>query len=85
MDYHSLNDRCVVTGRCGRAGSTEIEWEAPREYELFVMKDRKGLTCLISIRDRDFAEFDPRHNDADDILMTEDYCFEITAVLKNPQ
>ncbi|KVP96427.1 hypothetical protein WJ97_11090 [Burkholderia ubonensis] len=86
MDFQSLNDGCLVTGRCGRAGRDGVDWEAPRQYQLFVQKDPKGRNCVIAIRDRDgFAEFDPRYDQDDNLLITEDYYFEVTAVIQNPQ
>ncbi|WP_126223676.1 hypothetical protein [Burkholderia ambifaria] len=87
MEFHQLNDGCVVTGRCGRAGRDEVEWESPRQYTLYVQKDPKGRNCTIAIRDRDdFAEFDPRHDqEGDGLLLSEDYYFEVTEVISNPQ
>lgn len=85
MDYQQLNDGCVVIGRCGRAGRTSVEWEDPQQYTLYVQKDSKGRNCVIAIHGRgDFAEFDPRHDDEGDVLLTEDYYLQITAVVSNP-
>lgn len=85
MDYQQLNDGCVVIGLCGRAGRTGVEWEEPQQYELYVQKDRKGRNCVVAIRGRgDFAEFDPRHDTEGDVLLTEDYYFEITSIILNP-
>ncbi|WP_434715981.1 hypothetical protein [Paraburkholderia sp. A3RO-2L] len=87
MDFHSLNNGCLVTGRCGRAGRDAVEWEASREYELFVQKDPKGRSCVIAIRNRDdFAEFDPRHEqEGENLLLNEDYYFEVMEIISNPQ
>ncbi len=86
MDYQSLNDGCVVLGRCGRAGSDGVKWEGQRKYTLSVFKDKNRRNCLIVLRDKDdFTDFDPRYDMDGNILVSEDYYFEAVGVLANPQ
>lgn len=67
--------------RTGRHGRDAIEWSQPFESSLFLMKDRAGRTCLVALKDVDFAEFDPRHEvEGENLLITEDYALEILQV-----
>lgn len=86
MDYEQLNNGCVVMGRVGRAGRHAVEWEPEQEFSLYVQKNAKGQTCCIAIRGRDdFAEFDPRYCAEGNVLIVEDYYFEVRAVVSNPR
>ena len=84
VDYDKLSDNCVVDARCGRAGATGVVWEAPKPYTLRVLKDHKGAICAIDLRDRDFAEFDPRQDLDDGVLVSEDYYFEVLSIVEQP-
>lgn len=49
---------------------------------LFIMRDPKGHVCLVTTKDRDWAEFDPRGYDYQEengigIFTAEDYVLEI--------
>lgn len=82
MDFQLFNNNCVVVGRCGRAGRNGVEWEEFRQYSLFVQKDRLGRNCVIAIKGRDdFAEFDPRYAADDNVLIAEDYYFEVLSLV----
>ena len=82
VDYSKLSDNCIVHARCGRAGETGVVWEAPKTYSLRVLRDHKGAICAIDILDRNFAEFDPRQELDDGVLVSEDYYFEVLSIVK---
>lgn len=67
--------------RTGRHGRDAIEWSQPFEAALYLQKDRAGKTCVLALKDLDFAEFDPRHDvEGENLLITEDYALEIIQV-----
>lgn len=81
MDYRMLTDGCQVLGRCGRAGRSGVEWEAPQAYTLLVQKDSKDRVCLVALSDRDdFVDFDPRYDDEGEYLLSEGYYFEVLKI-----
>ena len=82
VDYSKLSDNCVVHARCGRAGATGVVWEAPKTYTLYVQKDPKGAIFAIEIVDRNFAEFDPRHDLDEGVLVSKDYYFEVLGIVE---
>lgn len=83
MDYQKLNNGCVVVGRTGRAGRTGVEWDSFREYTLYIQKNQKGQVCVLALQDCNFAEFDPRICAEGDLLIVEDYYFEVKSVVRN--
>lgn len=49
---------------------------------LRVLKDPKGAIFAIDIVDRNFAEFDPRHDLDEGVLVSKDYYFEVLGIVE---
>lgn len=69
-----------MIGRCARHGASAVKWEDPQEYELYIQK-HKGKAVIVALKNKDFAEFDPRRDvEEDGVLNSEDYLFEVLSL-----
>lgn len=67
-----------VLVRTGRHGRDAVEWSQPFVSSLHLQRNAQGHTVSLTLADRDFAEFDPRHHEeADGVLNAEDYLLEV--------
>ncbi len=79
LDAHPDGVRALV--RTGRAGRDAVEWSEPFESALHLQRDGTGRTCVLALREADFAEFDPRRSEeAPGLFVTEDYYLELLRV-----
>lgn len=64
--------------RTGRHGRDAVEWSEPFVAALYLQRDPQGRVSCLALLDRDFAEFDPRHDaESGTVFNTEDYLLEI--------
>lgn len=64
--------------RTGRLGCDGIEWSDPFMATLAVDTDSKGRACGLYLKEKNYAEFDPRyHQESDTLFVAENYALEI--------
>ena len=78
MKISELQDGQVVRSRVGKHGDHAPDWQEWGDHTLYVQRTKTGEICTITLRDINWAEFDPRTGDFyDGLFSAEEYLLEI--------